>query len=211
MNTKKIIIFDMDGVIFDTIPFAQKTILESHPGMTEAMYKEIGAGNFHEEIKKYAHLKIERTDTEKEIHKKYYAEEKLKMPLFEGMGELLHDLHQGGYILALNTSAFERNCFAILKENNIFQLFDFIGTAEISESKVEKFKIIEEKYNVSAADLVFVTDTLGDLREADRANVPTIAVTWGVHDKIFFEREQHNNLIGIAYSVIELSDLIQKQ
>ena len=58
--------------------------------------------------------------------------------------------------------------------------------------------------------MLFITDALGDLKDADIAGVPTIAVTWGVHNKSFFEKEKHINLIGIVDTVEELSNLIKK-
>ena len=70
--------------------------------------------------------------------------------------------------------------------------------------------MIKEKYNITRDDVLFVTDALGDIRDADTSDVPTIAVTWGVHDKTFFEREYHSNLIKIVDTVEELSDFIKQ-
>jgi beta-phosphoglucomutase-like phosphatase (HAD superfamily) len=62
---KKVIIFDMDGVIFDSIEFAKKNFISVHPGVTEEMYKEIHLGNYHDNLKQYSHLKKEETEEEK--------------------------------------------------------------------------------------------------------------------------------------------------
>ena len=130
--------------------------------------------------------------------------------MFSGVRELLEKLHKQGYILVINTGAYNRNCIPILEYSKITHLFDFIATAELSKSKLEKFKLIEDKYGVVKKDILFVTDALGDVREANIAGIPTIAVTWGVHDKSFFEREKHSNLIGIANTVKELNDFIEQ-
>ena len=176
--------------------------------MTEEMLKEVNTGNFHEEMKKYLHLKIEETEEEKRERKIFYAEKKSKAPVYGGIKELLIELHKKGYLLVLNTSAYDRNCLPLLERNNLKSIFDLIGTAELSKSKTEKFQIIEEKYGARKKDLLFVTDALGDVKEADVAGVPTVAVTWGVHDRSYFKREPHNNLIGIVDSVGELKDFI---
>jgi phosphoglycolate phosphatase-like HAD superfamily hydrolase len=68
--------------------------------------------------------------------------------------------------------------------------------------------MIEKKYNLSNKDFLFITDTLGDIREADIANIPTVAVTWGQHDRSYFTREEHKNLIGIVDSFEQLKDFI---
>ncbi len=206
---RKIIIFDMDGVIFDSSAFTQRTFLVLHPGVTEQMYKEISTGNFHEEAKKYAHLKIEGTEEEKAQRRISYAETKSTMPMFDGMKNVLDELHRREYILVLNTSAFERNCLPLLEKSGIKDMFDFIATAELSKSKVEKFKMIEDRYNANKKDMLFITDSLGDVREAEIAEIPTIAVTWGIHDNSYFTREKHPFLIGVVDSVDALKSLIQ--
>jgi phosphoglycolate phosphatase-like HAD superfamily hydrolase len=66
--------------------------------------------------------------------------------------------------------------------------------------------MIKEKYGVDSGDMIFITDTLGDIREADHEGVPTIAVTWGIHDHEYFNREPHDNLIAIVDSVSDLKD-----
>lgn len=200
----------MDGVLFDTIPYAEKAYLDIHPGMTSEMYKGLQCGNFHEETKKYAHMKKEETEEEKNSRHVAYALVKSNMPMFKGVEELLKDLHSLGYLLVLNTNAFDRNCLPLLEKSGIKDIFDLIATANFSKSKVEKFKLIEEKYNVKKEEVLFVTDSLGDVKEAQIAEVPTVAVTWGVHDESYFYKEKHPNLIGIVDTVKELNQFIQK-
>lgn len=207
---KKLLIFDMDGVLFDSIGFSERFFLEKHTGVTEKMYKEIHSGNYYEEAKKYDYLKIAITEGETNKEKILYAKEKIKSPMFAGTKELLEELHNLGYILVLNTSAYERNCLPLLEKSKIKELFDFVAAAEVSKSKIEKFKLIENKYNASKEDVLFITDALGDLREADESGISTIVVTWGVHDKTYFAREIHNNLMGVADTVEELRNFIFK-
>jgi phosphoglycolate phosphatase-like HAD superfamily hydrolase len=207
---RKIIIFDLDGVLFDTSAVVEQYVLDQYPGMTKEMQREILCGNFHEELGKITLPKKERTAEEAENFRILFAEKKSKAPMYKGAKELLLAIHKEGRILALNTSTFSHNCLPLLERAEIISLFDFIGTAEISKSKVAKFKAIEEKYGFDGNSALFVTDTLGDVREADIANVPTVAVTWGVHDRSYFTREEHKNLIGIADTFEELRKFIEE-
>ncbi len=198
----------MDGVIFDTIPFAQKTFIETHPGLTEEMYQEIHSGNFHEESKKFTHLRIEQSEEEKEKSRIAYSEAKSKSALFPGMKELLQELHDVGVVLILNTGAYTKNTVPLLEHSHLNHLFDFIADAEMSKSKVEKFSVIENKYGLDKKDVLFVTDSLGDLREAEIAQIATVVVTWGVHNRSYFMREPHQFLCGIVDSPAELKAFI---
>ncbi len=206
--TKKVIIFDMDGVIFDSGEIAQNHIKNKYPSLTEEMHKEILMHNFYDGLAKIKHLKRPMSKEEEETLGLEYIEKKKQAPLYDGVLEFLEDLHSKEFILALNTSSMERNCMPLLEKDGIKKFFDFIGTKEVSRSKVEKFKIIREKYNVTNEEMLFVTDTLGDIREADEAGVPTVAVTWGVHDRGFFNLEPHPNLEKVVDTIEELKSHI---
>lgn len=201
---QKIIIFDMDGVLFDSMGIAQEFFIKKHPGVTPVMYKEMYAGNYHEESEKYSHLKLSEADEKKLEDQTTYAEAKSKAPLFDGIKDLLVSLKNNGFILTLNTSAFVKTTVPLLEKADIKYLFDLIVTAEISKSKVEKFNLISEKFGIDKNNIIFVTDSLGDVKEADVAKIPTIAVTWGIHDRSYFNPEINNNLIAIIDSVDEL-------
>ncbi len=206
---RKVIIFDMDGVLFNSNEVAKQHMKNLYPGLTDEEHNEILTGNFHEEIAKISLNRIVESEEETLARKLKYSQDKSKVPMYDGMKELLVELHNDGYILALNTSAYERNCLPLLENTDTKNLFDFLATAEISKSKVIKFKIIEEKYLCRKEDMLFITDTLGDIREADESSIPTVAVTWGVHNVSYFTREVHNNLKKIVNSIDELRSFIK--
>ncbi len=205
---QKIIVFDLDGVLFDTIDFALENLGNIFAGVTKEMHQELMMGNFHEEIKKVTLEKKQKTEEEMLERRLKFEKTKLEAPVYPGLKDFLTEIHQAGCILALNTSAYYKTSVPLLEKVGIDSLFDFVTTAETSKSKVEKFKIISEKYGVQNKDLLFVTDTVGDIREADTAGVPTVAVTWGGHDRGYLTREKHENVVGIVDSFDELKDFI---
>ena len=209
-DQKKIIIFDMDGVLFDTIPYARQAFLETHPGVTADIYNEIHSGNFYKEASKYSHLRIKETEEQRKKRNLDYADKKSKSRIFDGIKKLLTQLKDEEFILVLNTNAYDRNSFPLLENGGISTFFDFIASAELSKDKIEKFELIVKKYNAEKENTLFITDALGDVRDADIAGVPTVAVTWGVHDSPFFKREKHSNLLDIVDSVEDLNKAIKK-
>jgi len=206
---KKVIIFDLDGVLFDSIGLSMRSMAESYPGFTEEMYRELFCGNIHEEIEKITLPSKQRTAEEESERRIFFAKQKLEVPMYSGASELLEWLHAQGHTLVLNSSAFEMNVHPLLEKAGIVSLFDFLATAEISKSKLEKFKIIEERYNLTEGDALFITDTLGDVREAELAHIPAIAVTWGVHDGSYFTRLKGSQyLISVVDTFEELKNCI---
>lgn len=199
----------MDGVLFDSTLVAQKHISALYPDLTEEMHKELLTGNFHEEIKKLTIPRIIETEDKKKERQLQYATEKAETQMYDGIKELLNTLNDKNYILVLNTSAYDRNCIPMLETAGIKDLFNFLGTGDVDKSKVAKFAIIKEKYNADNNEMLFITDTLGDIREADIASIPTVAVTWGAHDKSYFTREPHSNLLAIINTVSDLETFIE--
>jgi phosphoglycolate phosphatase len=206
MSTKKLVIFDFDGVLFDSSRLASAYIQGMYPAITDDIMNEILSENFHEGMSKLTLPKIEETEEERRVRKQAYLEKKRITPLFPGIRELLTELAKREVILAINTSAVRESCVPLLENQEIAHLFDYVGTKEISPSKTEKFSLILEHFNLVPEDTIFVTDTLGDLKEALVVEVPTIAVTYGAQPREYFTKEPYANLVAIVDTVGELRE-----
>jgi len=57
---KKILIFDLDGVLFDSGKIVSDHFMDLFPAMTEEIMQEILLGNFHEGIEKFKLTNTER-------------------------------------------------------------------------------------------------------------------------------------------------------
>lgn len=204
---KKVIVFDLDGVLFDSVGLMNEYRKRAYPTLTDSEIQELHTGNIFEEAKKRGHVPIESTTEQNEAIRKEYLEKKLSTPLYAGIKELIEKLSQD-HILAINTSADNSSSVPLLENARIDEHFDLVATRDLHQSKVEKFKLIGQTFEVEPSEMLFITDTLGDLHEAREQHIPTIAVTWGVHDKSFFERQLHPHLVGIAEHVDHLAKLI---
>jgi phosphoglycolate phosphatase len=106
----------------------------------------------------------------------------LKLPIIDGIREALVELSDK-YRLIIISSTISSPIRDWLIGHNLLNYFDVIMGADIHTSKEEKFKMVFEKYKIGPDDCVFITDTLGDLKEASRLGISSLAVTYGFHNE----------------------------
>ncbi|HYE59766.1 MAG TPA: hypothetical protein VEA18_01115 [Candidatus Kapabacteria bacterium] len=71
--------------------------------------------------------------------------------------------------------------------------------ADVAPSKADKVRMVFRDFHTGPCDCVFVTDTLGDVREVAALGVQVIAVTWGFHGR-------ERLLLGQPYAIIDHPD-----
>lgn len=209
MNSKKVIIFDLDGVLFDSVNLMNDYSMSSFPELTIKEATDLHRENIHEAIRKLDKKPKEETETERLERDKHYTERKMSTPMYAGIRELVEKLSQD-YTLVINTSGMRANSVVLLEQEGIDKHFSYFGTKETHPMKVEKFKMIAKEFGQEMSQMLFITDTLGDVKEAAIVGLPTIAVTWGMHSQEYFTEEPHSNLVAIVQNVEELGETIKR-
>ena len=69
-----------------------------------------------------------------------------------------------------------------VRQEALADCFSEILGSDVHASKVVKIRSLLERYSFSPEDVVFITDTIGDIREGNACAVKSIGVTWGTHD-----------------------------
>ena len=108
----------------------------------------------------------------------------LNEALYDGIADLLHDLHASGWTLAVATGKSDRGLAATLRANDLTELFASLQTADRHPSKPDP-SMIEQclaDSGASAADAVMIGDTVFDIHMAANAGVRAIGVDWGYHE-----------------------------
>ncbi len=204
----KLIVFDLDGVLFDSIELMHEYTAARFEHIPRQAIMELHTGDVDfSDIKSEKWIKKPETPEGIEARLQEYRDKKLSILMYPMMKELLHRLGEGA-TLVVNTSAATEASLPLLERERIDDLFSLVATRDLHASKAEKFKLIGETFKTEPHEMLFITDSLGDVREAKHLNVPTIAVTWGVHDRSFFEREPHPHLVAIVDTVDELGKMI---
>ncbi|HRY52580.1 MAG TPA: HAD-IA family hydrolase [Candidatus Portnoybacteria bacterium] len=174
MKNKNFVLFDFDGVIVDSFKTAYEVNKALHEGgdFLEEDYrrlfeKNIFDGKHAEKAKQFFELYIPG----------FLALEPIK-GVKEALGELAKE-----YSLIIISSTISSPINSWVEKHEIGKYFIEIMGADVHTSKVEKMKMVFAKYNVQPDDCVFITDTLGDLREADTLGVKSLAATYGFHSE----------------------------
>ena len=175
---KKFILFDFDGVIADSFRAAYDVASMMCPHLTEDEHRRRFEGNIHDwEEPIDRHTKDCRQDID---FFEEYVPRLEKSEIFSGMKEVIADLAQK-YTLVIVSSTITSPIQSYLNTNNLSSYFSWVMGADVHKSKVEKIKMVFEKYEIGPESCVFITDTSGDMLEAEKTGVGAIGVTWGFH------------------------------
>jgi phosphoglycolate phosphatase len=107
----------------------------------------------------------------------------LDEPLYDGIAELLRDLHAGGWQLAVATGKSDRGLAACLATHGIADLFVSLQTADRHPSKPHPAMLEAALFEAGAQrhEAVMIGDTSFDMAMARSIGVTAIGVDWGYH------------------------------
>lgn len=172
---KKITIFDFDGVFVDNYDFHKKHFVQYlGTAFSDEEFYELHSGNVYAD--KVKGVGFELSDAVGYCHA--IQEEYLQLPLVAGMDRVVAQLGQNGPMYIVSSGC-EFLITAFLERNGIdVKKFTIYGV-ETDPSKVKKLQKIISETGITTHDMIFVTDTLGDIKEATEVNIASIGVTWG--------------------------------
>ena len=107
----------------------------------------------------------------------------LDEPLYDGIAELLTDLHAAGWSLAVATGKSDRGLAACLAGHGIADLFVSLQTADRHPSKPHPAMLEAALFEAGAeaSEAVMIGDTSFDMLMARSIGVCGIGVAWGYH------------------------------
>lgn len=194
----KAVIFDFDGVIHDTFETAYGFGHQLGFLPDKEAYRKLFDGNLLKNLPATEEQKKEFKKLKTAAFKKFKIEEEIKEELIKFAEE---------FELYIISSNLEELLTIYFSNNSIPHLFREILGAETHYSKEEKFKMLFEKHGFNKDECVFITDTLGDLKEGNAIGVKSIAVDFGFHER---ERLEKGNPFTIVSHFSELLPLVKK-
>ena len=211
--SKKIFIFDYDGVIADSLDMCIDAfnVLKAKYGFSGKLTKE--------GIEKLPHVTAEAAFgllgvQEKDIHlytgelRESLKNNAAKAELFDGIDDIFRMVKETGAYLAVNTSNGSGTVKRRLQVSGLAELPDYIVGSDTPGTKSEKIKHIMEKFSADPDDTYMIGDSMGDITEGKKAGVHTIAVTYGWQPRAILEGV---NPEFICDTMEELKALVQKK
>ncbi len=220
MNKKfDLILFDLDGTLFDTA----KTLLDSIKGavklagLRELTDTELGTFIGPPVVASlkgyYPHLNEEEIEELAAIYRDYYIDkEMLKANLFPGMQEVLKKLKTNGYKVALATYKLMKCVVPLFEKKDVSKYFDTLrgSTAETGMTKTDIMRWAIEDCKITDYDRIcMVGDTEHDLRGAINLGVSFIGVKYGSGFKGLTEEEKnYEKIVAYVDNAIEILDYV---
>ncbi len=200
MAKDKYILFGFDGVIASSAKPAYRVYNWLHPHTTEEGWKKQFEGNvFEHKSPDEEHTSECKLDSP--WFDAYLPVMKTEVDIFPGMKEVILALEKKHKLLIISsTLSFPIEEF--LDSHDLRSSFNWVMGSNVHKSKVEKIAMVFEKYGATAADCVFITDTLGDLREAEKMNVEFIAVSWRFNSVETLRKGKHVTVVENPEQVV---------
>ncbi len=191
---KSFILFDFDGVIVDSFNIALGVAQMMCPHITAEGHKKRFEGNIND-WEKFDEKHSDKCRHDINFFDEYVPRMRSQVKVFPGMKQAIEKISKD-YILIVISSTISAPLLEILVKFDLAKHFTEIMGNDVHTSKVEKIKMVFAKYNIGPRDCVFVTDTLGDVKEATETGVKSLAVSWGFHNR-------ETLLLGNPYKIID--------
>ena len=182
---EKLLIFDFDGVIVDSIDVYEGTVTRcleviGQPIVTNReAFLELFDDNFYKSLKdRGVDLEAFMNASVDILARVNYAEIKPYNDLVPVLRRLKAD-----NILIIVSSSDTIIVNGIMNLYNLMGCFHDVLGSDVNLSKEEKILFALDKFNIAKENAYYIGDTTGDIREAKAVGIRTLAVTWGWHSR----------------------------
>ncbi|MCT7970945.1 HAD-IA family hydrolase [Laspinema olomoucense] len=205
--TVRIILFDFDGTIADT--------LDSIVKITNRLAGEFGYKKTTQEDVEYLRnmnsMQIIKTSGIP-IFKVPFLLQMVKLELnheiqnlkpIPGIVEALQILNHKEYKLGIVTSNSLENVKGFLERNEMTKLFSFIHAGSTLFGKNKVIKNFLKKEGIPPENVIYIGDETRDIEAAKKAKIKVIAVSWGFNSKTVLSKHNPDIAINNPQDLIE--------
>lgn len=190
MNKYKLVIFDWDGTVMDSVPKIVNCMQQSALTLNLAVPSD-------DAVKNIIGMSLEKAvavlfpdddapcaDIVLEYQRQYKEVDTTVAPLFVGVERTLIALQQQGVLLAVATGKSRAGLERLLDETKLRGYFVATRTSNEALSKPSPDMLLQllEELNIAPSDAVMIGDTQIDMMMAQAANINRVGVTMGAHN-----------------------------
>jgi phosphoglycolate phosphatase len=211
--TNKLIIFDFDGTIADTLDtllkITNRLALEfGYVSATQEEFAQIKNLSSREIIKQSGISIFKLPFLLRRVEKELKREVK-NINLILGIKEALIELQNQGNQLGIVTSNSEENARLILQQYEMQELFDFIysGTTLFGKHRIIN-KLLRQR-NLQKNEVIYVGDETRDIESAQKSKIKIVSVSWGFNTPEILASYNPDFLIHHPRELIEIIASLQ--
>lgn len=207
---KKVIIFDFDGTLVDSLGeiirmFNERAADFNLPKIGESDIDYLRGKSPQELIKEFK-VPFYKIPFIAQKVRAQLSQSVEKLSLFPGIKEVLETLDKKGYLLAILTSNSRENVDKFLKHHNL-QMFDHIFSENNIFGKSQALSKVLRQLGCTPDDIFYIGDEVRDIEACKKNSVESIAVTYGFNSK---EVLQKSNPTYIADKPEDILEAISK-
>lgn len=212
---KKLVIFDLDGTLLNTIAdlgdacnYALRTMGYSEHALATYNYM---VGNGVRKLIERAEPDADKATIDRllELFREYYDEHSTDHTTpYPGIPELLTRLHENGVAIAVASNKYQSAVDRIIP--HFFPDIPFVATMGQIEDRPVKpdpsivFAILN-KYPTPKSDVLYVGDSAVDMETARRACIDSVGVTWGFRPVSELRGAYADNIVTSPSEIITLA------
>lgn len=197
--TTKVVIFDFDGTIGDTVDvivnitnrLALKYGYKQTTQVELARLKHLSS----KEIVQHSGISIVKLPFLIKKVRSELSREILRIKPIPGIKEALLELNAQGNTLGILTSNSKENIIAFLEENELQEIFKFVysGTTLFGKNKI--INNLLKQQGIDREDAIYIGDETRDIEAARKSNIKAIAVGWGFNSPEVLAKQNPDFLV----------------
>jgi phosphoglycolate phosphatase len=207
MHKKKLLIFDFDGTIADTLQVVVRIVNEIGPefGLPPVSSDEfIGLKNKSVgELLDLANISWTQLPLVIKRARDRFTHHMDAVSPIATMPEVLRAIHEKGYMTGILTSNTKENVKEFIRVHDI-EVFTFVRAPRSLFGKSRAIKDILKYNGFDPKDAVMIGDEVRDVEAAQKAKIDSIAVSWGFNSVELLSKAGPTKLIQQPHSLLDL-------
>lgn len=207
-NPKRAVVFDLDGVLVDSFEVMRKAFTVAYAevvGDDQAPFDEYNKhlGRYFPDIMRIMGLPLAME--EPFVRESYRLAH--QVPVFDGVREMLQELRERGFRLAVATGKSGRRARSLLHELGILSMFEHvIGSDEVARPKPAPDIVLLalDLLDVRPEEAMMIGDAVTDLASARGAGVSAVAAVWADTDVVALLEADPDAVLRRPVDLLEL-------